>query len=179
MTQASGHFARRRWSFRSISALGRALILAAAYVSTAAAQTAVKQDGLTIEPSPAPASAVPPAEVQLMLVRSTLQALNHANSTGNYTVLRDLASPDFQSANNAAQLGRIFGKLRGQNLNLSPILVVMPEYSAPTTINAEGLLKISGYFPTRPLRINFQMLFQPVEGTWRLFGLAVDPAPAG
>ena len=39
----------------------------------------------------------------LILVRRTLTALDQANRTGNYTVLRDLGSPDFQ-ANTAARL---------------------------------------------------------------------------
>jgi len=33
-----------------------------------------------------------------------------------------------------------------------------------------------GYFPTTPLQIQFQMLFQPVNGQWRLFGMAVNTA---
>jgi hypothetical protein len=32
-----------------------------------------------------------------MLVRSSLLALDHANKTGNYTVLRDIGAPDFRS----------------------------------------------------------------------------------
>jgi len=32
----------------------------------------------------------------LILVRSTLLALDHANKSGNYTVLRDIAAPAFQ-----------------------------------------------------------------------------------
>jgi hypothetical protein len=39
----------------------------------------------------------------LILIRQTLLALDQANKTGNYTVLRDLGSPDFQ-ANTAAGL---------------------------------------------------------------------------
>ena len=42
-----------------------------------------------------------------MLIRTTLLALNQAVQTGNFTVLRDLGSPDLQSANSPAQLGII------------------------------------------------------------------------
>src|SRR5262245_26287516 len=42
------------------------------------------------------------------LVRSALLTLNDANRCGNYTVLRDLAAPDFQARNTAADLARIF-----------------------------------------------------------------------
>ena len=43
----------------------------------------------------------------LILVRTSLLALDQANKTGNYTVLRDLGAPGFQ-ANSAARLGRDF-----------------------------------------------------------------------
>src|SRR3954468_15777593 len=55
----------------------------------------------------------------LILIRSTLLALDHANRTGNYTVLRDLGAPGFQAGNTAARLSEIFASLRSQNLDLS------------------------------------------------------------
>lgn len=44
----------------------------------------------------------------LILIRSSLLAVDQANKTGNYTVLRDLGAPGFQAANTATQLGEIF-----------------------------------------------------------------------
>jgi hypothetical protein len=58
----------------------------------------------------------------LILIRSTLLALDQANKTGNYTVLRDIGAPGFQS-NTAARLGEIFAKLRNDNLDLSGVAV--------------------------------------------------------
>ena len=68
-------------------------------------------------PKPAPAQQQPPpqqtqqqpampvsTEQALYLIRSTLLTLNDANQSGNYTVLRDLAAPDFQARNTAADL---------------------------------------------------------------------------
>jgi hypothetical protein len=49
------------------------------------------------KPAPAPATAPHPAQIDrngvLILVRSTILALDQANKTGNYTVLRDLGAP--------------------------------------------------------------------------------------
>jgi hypothetical protein len=60
-------------------------------------------------PTQAP-SAQPPMPVSLeqalYLIRSTLLTLNDANRTGNYTVLHDLASPEFQARNTAADCSR-------------------------------------------------------------------------
>jgi hypothetical protein len=35
------------------------------------------------------------------------------------------------------------------------------------------MLRLTGFFPTRPLQINFDLLFQNVGGQWRLFGISV------
>ncbi len=121
---------------------------------------------------------VPKTEALLMMIRTTLIALNHANRTGNYTVLRDLAAPSFQATNNPARLGQIFAKLRAKNLDLSPIVLVSPQLLAKPAITAQGMLHIRGLFPTRPLQINFELLFQPVTGHWRLFGLSVKEGQA-
>jgi len=123
-----------------------------------------------------PAPAVPQPEVLLVLIRTTLIALNQAVYTGNFTVLRDLGSPAFQAANSAAQLGVIFADLRNRNIDLFPAVVVSPKLSEAPKITQEQMLRLVGYFPTTPLQIQFQMLFQPVNGQWRLFGMAVNTA---
>ena len=125
-----------------------------------------------------PALAVPPPEVLLVLIRTTLVALNQAVYTGNFTVLRDLGSPAFQAANSPAQLGQIFASLRNKNIDLSPVVVVTPEVSEPPEIIQDQMLRLVGFFPTKPLQVQFQLLFQPVNGQWRLFGMAVDAVAA-
>jgi hypothetical protein len=39
------------------------------------------------------------------------------------------------------------------------------------------MLRLKGYFPGQSARIDFEMLYQAVDGRWRLFGLAVQPGP--
>ena len=67
---------------------------------------------------------VPHNLVLVQLVRSTMIALNHANSTGNYSVLRDLGAPSFRNANTSARLAVLFSNIRGKNLELSPLLAL-------------------------------------------------------
>jgi hypothetical protein len=126
--------------------------------------------------------AVPSDAKLLTLIYSALIALNQANSSGNYSVLRDISAPGFQSANNPAQLAQIFANLRGRNLDLSPILLVQPKLVRTPGITPNGMLRVSGFFPTRPEQVNFDLLFQAVQGQWRLFGIATDttqaPSPA-
>ena len=109
----------------------------------------------------------------LILIRSTLLALDQANKTGNYTVLRDLGAPGFQT-NSAARLGEIFAKQRVDNLDLSGVAVIDPQLSLLPQIEANGLMHMAGLFPSVPTQVNFDLSFAPVNGQWRLFGISVS-----
>jgi hypothetical protein len=109
----------------------------------------------------------------LMLVRSVILALDQANKTGNYTVLRDLGAPGFQQANTAARLGEIFARQREDKLDLAGVAAIDPQLSLLPQIEANGMMRMAGFFPSVPAQVNFELLFAPVDGQWRLFGLSV------
>jgi hypothetical protein len=116
----------------------------------------------------------------LILIRSTLLALDQANKTGNYTVLRDLGAPGFQ-VNTAARLAEIFAKQRNDKIDLSAIATVDPQLSLPAQVEPDGRLHVAGLFPSAPAQVNFDLTFTPVDGQWRLLGLTVtfgQAAPA-
>jgi hypothetical protein len=111
-----------------------------------------------------------------MLIRRTLLTLNDANLSGNYTVMRDLAAPGFQAANDAAKLAEIFANLRNRKIDLAPILFFDPKLVRKPEITQNGMLHLSGFLPTRPEQVNFDLLFEKTD-RWRLFGIAVNTAP--
>jgi len=117
-------------------------------------------------------------EQALYLIRSALMTLNDANRTGNYTVLRDLAAPGFQERNTAANLALIFSDLRNRNFDLGGAAILAPQLSAAPALDADGMLRLTGFFPTRPLQINFDLKFQVVANQWRIFGIAITTPPA-
>lgn len=121
---------------------------------------------------------VPDDIVLVQLVRASMSALNHANFTGNYAVLRDLGAPAFRDANTAARLAAIFSDLREKNLELSSLLVIDPVFTSPPRFTERGLLRIIGYFPTRPQRIDFDLSYQVHANRWRLFAMSVGTEPA-
>src|SRR5215207_1732386 len=107
------------------SFLFRAAIVALLVGAAAVAQPAGSQTGQPIQID---------RNGALILIRSTLIALDHANWT-NYTVLRDLGAPGFQTANTAARLSEIFANLRAQNVDLSGLAVLEPQLTVlPTAI---------------------------------------------
>jgi hypothetical protein len=106
-----------------------AVIASAALLASYACQAQpASSPGSTAAQRPAPASSPPagqpapqppglqPAQIDrtsvIVLIRSVLLALQHANDTGNYTVLRDIGAPGFQAANTASRLSEIFANLR-------------------------------------------------------------------
>lgn len=144
------------------------------------AQSQTSPKGMSEQATPKaqpPGSVKPdlPTEQRIVtLIFSTLIALNQANATGNYTVFRELGAPGFQAANSAARLSEIFKDLRSRNFDLSPILLLKVHLHRKPEIEANGMLRVTGYFPTRPERLNFDLIFQPVRGEWRLFGIAAN-----
>lgn len=156
------------------------------YVGVATLCAAPPLSAFAQAPKPATQNAAPaapqPAQIDrngvLILIRSTILALDQANKTGNYTVLRDLGAPGFQ-VNNAARLAEIFASQRRDNLDLSGVGVIDPQLTVLPQIEGNGLMRMAGFFPSVPQQVNFEMLFAPVNGQWRLFGLSVNIGQSG
>jgi len=120
------------------------------------------------------ASQLPDAYKLNMLIRTTLIALSQANQTGNYSVLRDLGTPQFQASNTDARLGEIFATLRNRSIDFSPILFFDPKLVRPAAIQPNGMLRMTGYIDTRPERVLFDMGFEHINNQWRLSAIIVD-----
>jgi hypothetical protein len=118
---------------------------------------------------------VPSAPAVLALVRTTLTAVDHGNKTGNYSVLRDLAGPDFHDANTAAKLSTVFANLVQQRVDMLPVLVVEPIYREPPRLTARRMLYVAGRFDIQPKPVSFELLFDVWKGEWRLYGISIVP----
>ena len=121
-----------------------------------------------------PDGSMPDAYKLNMMIRTTLIALNQANQTGNYSVLRDLATPQFQAMNSDARLAEIFGALRQRNLDLSPLIFFDPQLVREPAFEPGGVLRLTGLIPTTPEHILFDMGFERVGDQWRLSAIVID-----
>jgi hypothetical protein len=155
--------------------LAAALLAAAACAlpSAPALAQAKKEPRAAAKPPAGPTPANIDRNGVLILVRSALLALDHANKTGNYTVLRDLGAPGFQ-VNTAARLAEIFAPQRSQGLDLAGIAVLEPQLSLLPQIETSGMLHMSGFFPSVPTQLNFELLFAPADRQWKLFGISIN-----
>ncbi len=147
-------------------------------VRTVAAQGPAANEKTRTAPSPPQPKLPVTIEQALYLIRSTLLTLNDANRTGNYTVFRDLAGPDFQVKNNPADLAQIFTDLRQRKFDLFAVALLTPQLAAVPALQPDGMLRLVGTFPTRPKQINFDLSFQNSGGQWRLYGISVQTPDA-
>jgi hypothetical protein len=159
------------------------IALPAVFSSEAQAQTENKLPAA--KPSAAKKPEAPQENQQLtidgnqlaLLIKSTIIAVQHANQTGNYSVLRDLGTPVFREQFDHASLAQIFANLRGRQLNLTPVMQLTPYLTKPAEITAQNRLRIVGNFATQPVQLQYELLFMSIDGIWRLDGLAVDAVP--
>lgn len=120
--------------------------------------------------------AVNPAVAE-KLVKYAIIAVDQGNATGNYSVLRELGTPQFQATTSSARLSDAFAKLRKMKIDMSALLMLKPTFSKPPVVE-NGQLRIVGFFPTTPMRIDFAMTFAQQNGQPRIAGLALNPVKA-
>ena len=168
--------ANQSWRRSAIVGLVLAIAGAAAFAATAAL-TAPDWSGAARWPtslwSVSSADAQSTDDQPDYLARSTLMALNDANRTGNYSVLRDLASPAFQSVNSPAALARIFEGLRREHVDLSVAALVAPVWDAPPAFSRDGLYRIAGHYRAGRHLVRFSLAFVLIDESWRLIEIGV------
>ncbi|TPL82408.1 hypothetical protein [Mesorhizobium sp. B2-3-12] len=150
-----------------------ALLLALFCIQTTPAYSQAKKDDRS---APKASEGPKPANIDhngiLILIRSTLLALDNANKTGDYSVLRELGAPDFKT-NNPARLAEVFAKLRNEQLDLSGVAVLEPQLTLTPQIEANGMLHMAGFFPSAAMQLNFEFAFAPVDRQWKISGMSV------
>ena len=138
------------------------------------AQQAQRQAQPTFRPPPS----VRPTPSQLELSKllwSTIAAVDHANQSGNYSVLRDISAQGFQINFNPARLTEIFAGLRNLNIDLSNALLVPPTYYEAPQMVSNDVFRVRGLFQLRPISIGFDVYYQWEQGRWKLFGIDLQP----
>ena len=149
----------------------------AAAAALAAVPVPVFAQAAPVQPNrPAISSQPVPSEIELAkLVWSTMAMVDHANRSGNYSVLRDTSASGFQIQNDPARLGEIFAPIRAMRVDLSNALIVAPTYTGGPALLQADVFRVQGYFPLRPTPIFFDFYFQWEQGRWKLYGISVQP----
>jgi hypothetical protein len=107
------------------------------------------------------------------LIRDVLAAVNHGNWTGNYTVLRDYAAPEFALANDPTRLAGLFTDVRAERLDLLQVMVTDPVMVDSQLSESGQELRLTGYFPLQPRHVSFDLVFGLEGRRWLLLGISV------
>jgi len=116
---------------------------------------------------------VPSERALEVLVKTSLLSFNDANITGNYSVLHDKLSKPFRQEYPPEKLKEAFKEFSEKNIDIELIAALKPTYEPLPSIDSEGKLVVKGYFPTEPIRVNFNLAFIPSDGEWKLIRLNV------
>jgi hypothetical protein len=116
---------------------------------------------------------VPSERALEVLVKTSLLSFNDANITGNYAVLHDKLSKPFRQEYPPEKLKEAFKEFSEKNIDIELIAALKPTYEPLPSIDSEGKLMVKGYFPTEPIRVNFNLAFIPSDGEWKLIRLNV------
>lgn len=151
-----------------------AILAAGMTASTGAAAQAPSASAAQARP---PLSNQPvPGELELAkMIWSTMAMVDHANRSGNYSVLRDTSATGFQIQNDPARLGEIFAPVRQSRVDLGNALIVAPTYTGAPRLLQTDMFQVKGYFPLRPTPIFFDLYYQWEQGRWKLFGISIEP----
>src|SRR5688572_17087122 len=89
---------------------------AAAALLTAGAPAAAQQGAVQTSQPPASAAPVPGSLELAKMIWSTMAAVDHANRSGNYSVLRDISAQGFQINNDPSRLAEVFAGIRNARI---------------------------------------------------------------
>ena len=145
-----------------------------AFLSLLTSAAAPYAEAQAQRPHPVADTRIPSDRVQVVLIKNTLIALNHANVSGNYTVLRDLCSPQLRERQKASDLALAFRDTHDRSRDLSFVLTMNPIPAQSQMVSTDGRLRLVGYFPTRPQELHYDLTFlKTAKGDWWIDGIGI------
>lgn len=71
------------------------------------------------------------------------------------------------------KLMEVFRSFIEQDIDISPIESMTPVFEPPAEINTDGVLIVSGSYPTEPSKLQFTLKYVDENSTWKLIGINV------
>ncbi len=122
-----------------------------------------------------PRAANPPDADVKLLARGTLLAFNDAVKQKSFKDFhaRACAVP-FQQQNTPEKLDSVFGVFIEKEIDFSSIADLEAVLDAAPALDGDGVLAVSGYFPTQPVRVSFKLRYAYEHPDWKVVGIKVD-----
>lgn len=120
-----------------------------------------------------PGRQIPPNDELQKLATQTLLDFNQAIKDKDFTAFHRKGSAPFREQLSPAKLQMNFQKFIDLEVDLGGIKNVEPIFDQPPEIDKDGILGLAGYYPTKPLRVRFNLDYTYEHPAWKLIGIQV------
>lgn len=118
--------------------------------------------------------AIPDADQLQKLVTQSLLDFNSGVEAKDFTDFYGTISKTWQGQTSAEKLAEVFKSFVENQIDISPIQDVSPEFSEPVAIDNNGVMHIRGSYPTQPLRVVFELNYVYERSNWKLLGVSLN-----
>ncbi len=124
---------------------------------------------------------LPSTEVVEALVKETISQFEDAVDSGDFSVIHEKSSSDFQSTYTVDEMTEAFKSYTDKKSIVVPILKkaekLDAEFSSPPSVRHEknlNILMAAGNFPTKPFGLRFDFEYVMREGEWKMLKLVIN-----
>lgn len=127
------------------------------------------------------ANSLPSKADQVALTKQSMRDFAAGINGKNMESFRQTISKLWQEQVTTEELNKAFATFMEQNLDLTVLEPLEPLFDNEPKINQDGVLVITGHYPTEPSRVTFEHKYIYEDTAWKLVGFSVDiqEAPAG
>ena len=120
------------------------------------------------------APTIPPEEEVRKLVKESLLDFNQGVQAGEFAAFREKTAQPFQKQFAVEQLREVFKDFIDQKINVATIANLQPVFEEGPTLNEDGRLVVSGYYPTKPNRVIFKLQYAYEDPSWKIISINVQ-----
>ena len=117
---------------------------------------------------------MPDQQTIVAMVRETLLQFHDAIHQQSFEDFYGNVSHVWQEQLTLGMLTRTFESFLDQQPDLTGIRDLEMNFDVPPRFDSQGLLIVSGSYPTKPLRVTFSLTYHYDLPDWRVFGLKVN-----
>ena len=121
------------------------------------------------------AATAPPEEKEVRrLIRENLLAFDQAIADRSFSAFYGTLSARWRDQIAEPQIERAFQPFIDNQFRVSGVASTEAILDRPPELNSEGMLIVSGYYPTQPFKTVFSLKFVYELPKWKLFGIDVN-----
>lgn len=117
---------------------------------------------------------MPDEQAIKQLVAETIRSFNDAIQQKSFADFYESVSAKWRSTLTERQLANAFQPFVDQGVNMGGALAMEPILDPPPQITTDGLLLVTGHYPSKPYQVVFALKYIYELPNWKLFGIDVN-----